>query len=315
MTTRFVYDTAEGMPLILTDGANYYLYGPDGTPYAQITTAGVVTYLHTDQLGSIRMITSSTGTSTGTATYTAYGTRTTTGTTSPFGYAGQYTDSETGLQWLRARYYDPTTAQFLTVDPLAALTGARYSYASGNPITGADPTGLCDGFWGCVGHGLTVGVVNFGRGASFGLSDTIANALSPGASCTVEQNVPMQMVGMLAVVAVSGGTGAAGEGAGAANTGAGAETLVGQSSTYVDLTRGGSIRNVGTNATNTEFAETLTQNGWASQVSRDGAVQIFDQDGARYVLRQQAGSYSGWSADFTPAGSARATLKLRLGFE
>jgi RHS repeat-associated protein len=59
-----------------------------------------------------------------------------------FGYAGQYTDTETGLQWLRARYYDPTTAQFLTVDPLAAITGARYSYAGCNPITRTDPTGL-----------------------------------------------------------------------------------------------------------------------------------------------------------------------------
>jgi len=142
VTTKFVYDTAEGLPRILTDGASYYLYGPDGVPFEQVTTAGVVTYLHADQLGSIRMITSSTGTSVGTATYTAYGTRTTTGTTSAFGYAGQYTDTESGLQWLRARYYDPTTGQFLTVDPLTAATGARYAYAGGNPITGSDPSGL-----------------------------------------------------------------------------------------------------------------------------------------------------------------------------
>jgi RHS repeat-associated protein len=141
-TTKFVYDTAEGLPLVLSDGVSFYLYGPDGTPYAQITTAGVVTYLHADQLGSIRMITSSTGTSVGTATYTAYGTRTTTGTTSAFGYAGQYTDTESGLQWLRARYYDPTTGQFLTVDPLAAATGARYAYAGSDPIANSDPTGL-----------------------------------------------------------------------------------------------------------------------------------------------------------------------------
>jgi RHS repeat-associated protein len=116
----------------------------------------VATYLHPDQLGSIRMITNTTGTNAGTASYTAYGTRTTTGTTSAFGYAGQYTDTETGLQWDRARYYDPTTAQFLTVDPLAAATGARYSYASGNPITGADPTGLID--WGQVGTFAVVGL-------------------------------------------------------------------------------------------------------------------------------------------------------------
>jgi len=156
-TTKFVYDTAEGLPLVLSDGASYYLYGPGGTPYAQITTAGVVTYLHADQLGSIRMITDSTGKSAGTATYTAYGTRTTTGTTSAFGYAGQYTDTETGLQWLRARYYDPTTGQFLTVDPLAAATGNRYAYAAGNPITGTDPSGLMD--WGQIWTIVAVAVV------------------------------------------------------------------------------------------------------------------------------------------------------------
>lgn len=226
VTTKFVYDTAEGLPLILSDGANYYLYGPDGIPYAQITTSGVTSYLQADQLGSIRLITNASGASAGTATYTAYGTRTTTGTASPFGFAGQYTDAETGLQWLRARYYDPTTAQFLTVDPLAAVTGARYSYASGNPISGADPSGLCNGFWGCVGNGLTVGIVNFGRGASFGLSDKIANAISPGASCTVEQNVPMQIVGGLADSIALGGIGGLGEASAAEEAGADAKSAI-----------------------------------------------------------------------------------------
>jgi RHS repeat-associated protein len=150
VTSTFVYDTAEGLPRIISDGTNTYLYGPTGVPYAQITTAGVATYLHCDQLGSIRMLTNTAGTSAGTATYTAYGTRTTAGTTSPFGFAGQYTDAETGFLWMRARYYAPGKGQFLTVDPLAVITGARYSYASGNPITNTDPTGLNGG--GLVGH-------------------------------------------------------------------------------------------------------------------------------------------------------------------
>jgi len=156
-TTKFVYDTAQGLPLVLSDGAYYYLYGPDGVPFEQVTTAGTVTYLHADQLGSIRMITGSTGKSVGTATYTAYGTRTTTGTTSVFGYAGQYTDTESGLQWLRARYYDPTTGQFLTVDPLTAATGARYAYAAGNPITRADPSGLMEINDGASGYVAAIG--------------------------------------------------------------------------------------------------------------------------------------------------------------
>jgi hypothetical protein len=38
-------------------------------------------------------------------------------------------------------------------------------------------------------------LVNIGRGASFGLSDTIANWISPGASCTVPQNSLDQFLG------------------------------------------------------------------------------------------------------------------------
>jgi RHS repeat-associated protein len=52
-------------------------------------------------------------------------------------------DPETGFQYLRARYYDPTTGQFLTRDPLEAITGQPYSYAQDNPVNGTDPTGLC----------------------------------------------------------------------------------------------------------------------------------------------------------------------------
>jgi hypothetical protein len=44
---------------------------------------------------------------------------------------------------LRARYYDPTTAQFITVDPAFTTTLAPYSYASDNPINMIDPLGLC----------------------------------------------------------------------------------------------------------------------------------------------------------------------------
>ena len=65
----------------------------------------------------------------------------------------QYTDPETGLIYLRARYYDPTTAQFLTRDPLDALTRSAYGYVGDNPMNGADPTGLGCGIFdpgGCV---------------------------------------------------------------------------------------------------------------------------------------------------------------------
>jgi RHS repeat-associated protein len=61
--------------------------------------------------------------------------------TTPLGYDGQYTSSDTGLIYLRARVYDPATAQFLTVDPLAAITRAPYIYTNDNPLNYFDPSG------------------------------------------------------------------------------------------------------------------------------------------------------------------------------
>jgi hypothetical protein len=51
-----------------------------------------------------------------------------------------------GIIYLRARYYDPTTAQFLTRDPIEQLTQQPYQYANGDPLDQVDPLGLC-GHW------------------------------------------------------------------------------------------------------------------------------------------------------------------------
>jgi RHS repeat-associated protein len=103
-----------------------------------------VLYYYQDQLGSIRALLDGSGKAQATYVFDAYGNVTsTTGTVSnPFQFAGQYTDSESGLQYLRARYYDPNTEQFLTVDPLADVTGQPYGYASDSPLNQLDPTGL-----------------------------------------------------------------------------------------------------------------------------------------------------------------------------
>jgi hypothetical protein len=49
-----------------------------------------------------------------------------------------------------ARYYDPATAQFLTVDPKVATTLSPYGYLAGNPLNGTDPSGDCGGPLGFV---------------------------------------------------------------------------------------------------------------------------------------------------------------------
>ena len=150
-TASYAWDINASIPLLLTDGTTSYLYGPDGLPIEQISSAGTPTYLLHDQIGSTRLLTSPTGTVTATYTYDAYGNITShTGTaTTPFLYAGQYQDTETGFYYLRNRYYDPATAQFLTTDPLVNQTQAPYYYASDNPLNGTDPTGLITppGLW------------------------------------------------------------------------------------------------------------------------------------------------------------------------
>ncbi len=101
-------------------------------------------YLHHDQQGSTRLLTGSTGKTEATYTYDAYGNKTgSTGTsTTPMGYDAQYTNADTGLIYLRAREYDPATAQFLSVDPDAANSHEIYEYGADNPVNVADPTGL-----------------------------------------------------------------------------------------------------------------------------------------------------------------------------
>lgn len=64
----------------------------------------------------------------------------------PLLWAGQYRDPATGLYYMRARWYDPATGQFLSVDPLVAQTGLPYSYAGDNPVNEGDPSGLLSPF-------------------------------------------------------------------------------------------------------------------------------------------------------------------------
>jgi RHS repeat-associated protein len=163
-TSYLGWDVAGELPLILNDGTNSYVYGPGGLPIEQVTAEAVL-YLHHDQQGSTRMMTSSTGIASGMITYDGYGNKlgSTGSATSVLGYDGQYTSTDTGLIYMRARDYDPATAQFLSRDPLdearntlaqatigqyvAAATrssgGSRpYVYANDNPLSNYDPTGL-----------------------------------------------------------------------------------------------------------------------------------------------------------------------------
>jgi RHS repeat-associated protein len=69
------------------------------------------------------------------------------------GFLNKPTDAATGLTDIGARWYDPVTSTFQSLDPLFEATSPQqhngYTYAGGNPITGSDPTGLVG--VGCTG--------------------------------------------------------------------------------------------------------------------------------------------------------------------
>lgn len=139
--TSYLYDTADviqelaaGMVIgvlrslridepLVRNGTEHYLAGPLGSTIALTDPAGAPQVVYT---------------------YEPFGRTGTNGpSTNPFQYAGRESD-ETGLYYLRARYYDPTGGRFLEEDPLALAGGDvnLYQYVSSNPVKLVDPFGL-----------------------------------------------------------------------------------------------------------------------------------------------------------------------------
>ncbi len=59
ITNYLTWDTAEELPTMLSDGTDSFIYGPGGLPIEQINNGtGTVQYLHHDQQGSTRLLTS-----------------------------------------------------------------------------------------------------------------------------------------------------------------------------------------------------------------------------------------------------------------
>ena len=60
----------------------------------------------------------------------------------PYKFNGKELDSETGLYYYGARYYNPRISTFISVDPLAEHTMTPYQYTYQNPVRYIDPTGM-----------------------------------------------------------------------------------------------------------------------------------------------------------------------------
>lgn len=163
-TQSFVWDTATDVPELLMDSNNAYIYGPGSTPFEQVNlSTGSIQYLNSDALGSVRGVISSAGSLTASTSYDAWGNPETDGgltAETSFGFAGGYTDP-TGLIYLIGRYFDPSTGQFLSVDPEVTETGQPYSYANDDPVNAVDPNGLDCGIFSfaCAAYDSTAGGV------------------------------------------------------------------------------------------------------------------------------------------------------------
>ena len=131
-----------------------YSYGKGRTSYLNNQTGDSYNYL-TNQSGSVTGLTKD-GQAVASTSYNLYGARkTSTDTTGqPFAYNGEARD-DTGLDYLRARYYDSQGGTFLTEDSYPGedtdpLSQNRYSYVQNNPVNYTDPSGH---FWNSIKKG------------------------------------------------------------------------------------------------------------------------------------------------------------------
>jgi len=164
--TNYLYD---GNSILLELNASggmvaRYTSGPGVDQMMTMERSGQTYFYHANALGSIAMLTDSSGNPACSYNYDSFGrTQPCAGLTNPFAYAGREFDSESGLYYMRARYYDPQTGRFLSGDPLGlagrvllaqfgrndALSAQAtpqtlntYGYAMNNPLLYRDPTGL-----------------------------------------------------------------------------------------------------------------------------------------------------------------------------
>jgi RHS repeat-associated protein len=152
-TAQLTWDRNGSLPVVLSDGTNYYLYGPSGEPVEQVNVTAsppannplFLTYTPSD---SSWLVTNSSGQEMSFYRYDAFGTLALGTPDSPFGYAGQYGGTSSGgssLDNMQARWYQAGTGQFTSVDPAFDLTDQGYAYANGDPVNESDPSGLKGG--------------------------------------------------------------------------------------------------------------------------------------------------------------------------
>ena len=196
-TKRYIYDSED--ILLEYDGANVlqtrYTHGQGIDEPIAVTKAGSTFFYHQDGLGTVTDLTDSAGVTTKSYSYDAYGNIVdqTGSLDQPYTYTGRELDSETGLYYYRARYYDPRIGRFLQKDPIGFLGGDlnTYSYVYQTPTFCNDPSGevgLAGAGYGLIAGGTSAFIHSGGnwQAAAVGaLAGAAVGAINPWSSSAV----------------------------------------------------------------------------------------------------------------------------------
>ena len=150
-TIYYVSDTTGSLSYTLAEtdevGETLAAYTRADTLISQIRGEESSYYLY-DGHGDVRGLLDTEGTITDTYRYNAYGEllEQTGNTENHYRYTGEYYDSTSNLYYLRARYMNPSTGTFISMDSYQGSiydpdTLHKYLYANGNPVKYSDPSG------------------------------------------------------------------------------------------------------------------------------------------------------------------------------
>ena len=144
-TTTYLYD---GLNLIRASGSSTgdYLFGPGIDEPLAMSQSGSVYYFAADGLGSVNLLTDTSGAMQDAYLYDAWGVvKSQTGTlANDFGYTAREF-GEAGLWFYRARYYQAGIGRFTQEDPIRLRGGPTlFAYARSAPVLRHDPLGTSD---------------------------------------------------------------------------------------------------------------------------------------------------------------------------